>query len=217
MSFLGHILLSLVLFVVPLIIYFGAKSGDITIFHGAIVNLMVIILSIYYLITLTFIFSAWVTFYYDLYILTTDEIIDITQQGIWGRKIARLSLLRVQDTSSSIHGFLPTLFAYGNVLIETAGDTENFLLESVPNPQAFSAKVLELHSSLINKGGFAEQISQGEGDITGPIKDTDVPALMPKPNFKSTPEINTNIKPKLPEDDGEVSKDDLKKGGEIRF
>ncbi len=202
-SFLGHILLSIVIIIMPIIIFIFIKLSHVNLVHGAATNLIVIIISIYYLIVLTFIFTGWVTFYYDIYILTVDEIIDITQQGLWGRKIARLSLLRVQDVNSHIKGFLPTLFAYGDVLIETAGETENFLLKSLPNPQAFAAKVLELHSKLIENANRESQIASAEGDLAKPL-----PPSAPK----VTPLTMPNKKP-----NGEISKDDLKSGGEIKF
>ena len=97
-------------------------------------------------------FVAWISFYYDVYIIYTDSVVDIVQQGFFGRKISQLSMLRVQDVSSTIKGFLPTLFGFGDVLVETAGEqSQNFLLIAVPNPQEVSAKIMELHDKLVER------------------------------------------------------------------
>ena len=153
------------------------------------------------------IFVAWISYYYDLYLVNDDNIIDVTQNGIFDRKIAQLSLLRVQDVSSNVKGILPTIFNYGDVLVETAGEKENFVLEAVPDPQAFAAKVMELHDRLIasqNRGG---QVVEGEGTI------------LPKvcaPNNASPVISQPNNSPES-DNEGEINKDDLNQGGEVKL
>lgn len=214
-AFLGHIIIGAVLLFIPIVIYLVSIANNSNIFHGILLNFLVVGLSVYYLVITTFVFTTWITFYYDIYILTEDQIVDITQQGFLGRNISQLSLIRIQDVSSSVHGFWPTLFGYGDVIIETAGErSETFHLKSIPNPQAFSAKVLEIHNQLIESSGRQSQIAQGEGTVTPfyektitgkPLNNTSLqpPATPPKASPKS--------------EQGEISRDDLGKGGEIKF
>src|SRR3990167_6780699 len=103
-SFLGQFLLSFAMFVVPAIILFILYIKFPNTFTGPIGNIVVIVTSIFYLIAATMAFISWLSFYYDIYIITHDEIIDIVQQGYFGRKISRESILRVQDVSSDING-----------------------------------------------------------------------------------------------------------------
>lgn len=223
LAFLGQFILGVVIIIIPIIISLLIQFSHSIAIGGISRNFLVILMGIYYLVALTFIFTTWITFYYDIYILTKKEIIDITQRGFWERKISQLSLLRVQDVSSSIGGFLPTLFSYGDVLIETAGETENFLLESIPNPRNFSAKVLELHNQLIESSDREKQITNGEGFIKPvSIKKDDstnqgdkktlppAPPPPPPPTSPTPPSSNKTTQ-------GEVSQNDLKKGGEIKF
>lgn len=189
-SFLGQFILSSVMLVIPTIIlvliYFLAKG----IFHGLTLNFLVLFFSIYYLIAITFAFISWLSFYYDIYIVTRSEIVDIVQEGFFGRKISQLSLLRVQDVSSTIRGILPTLFAYGDVLVETAGEqTDNFLLKAIPNPQEVCAKIMELHDKIVEREDRGGQLIEGEGFL------------------RAQP----------PSNQGEVTKDDLDRGGEIEL
>lgn len=228
-AFLGQFLLAFLLLVVPFIILIMVSVLGFypKISQGLIVNFIVLIISAYYLIAITFTFTSWISFYYNVYIVTRGEIIEITQVGFFGRKISQLSLLRVQDVTSSIKGILPTLFSYGDVLVETASEAqENFLLQSVPNPQEICSKIMALHDEVIKREERHEQILEGEGTLVpGPISENP-PATAPKPEEKTEPEKNRTPYEELlakekeqPKEEnraeGEISKDDLEKGGEI--
>ena len=220
-SFLGQFFLSFVLLLIPIVIIVlvFVLDADRIIFQGVITNFAVLILSAYYLVAITFAFVAWMSFYYNCYIVTKSEIIEITQVGFFGRKISQLSLLRVQDVTSNIQGFLPTFFAYGNVLVETASEQkESFFLQCVPNPQEISSKIMELHDQVIEQEGRHREILEGEGTL--------VPGShLPSPEIKEETE-GTPYKKLLEKDaqeksedkeksEGEISKNDLEKGGEI--
>lgn len=171
-SFLGQFFLSFFMLVLPIIIIVIIYFSDAKVYEGIARNFIVIGLSTYYLISVTVAFIAWISFYYDLYIVTTDSIVDVVQQGFFGRKISQLSLLRVQDVTSNISGFIPTFFAFGDVLVETAGEqSQNFLLKAVPNPQEMAAKIMELHNNIIETEGRHHQILEAEGSLApGTIK-----------------------------------------------
>jgi len=208
-SFLGQFLLSSVILIIPTIIlvliYFLARN----IFQGLALNFLVLFFSIYYLIAITFAFISWLSFYYDIYIVTRSEIIDIVQEGFFGRKISQLSLLRVQDVSSTIKGIFPTLFAYGDVLVETAGEqTQNFLLRAIPNPQEICSKIMELHDKIVEREERGQQLSEGEGFLHA--------QKAPPPSTDDQKLLQENIT-QLPSNQGEVTKDDLDKGGEIEL
>jgi membrane protein YdbS with pleckstrin-like domain len=230
-SFLGQFFLSLVMLVAPGIIVLILFFSDIKIAEGFVTHFMVLGLSIYYLITITVAFLAWISYYYDIYIITEDAIIDISQQGFFGRKISQLSLLRVQDVTSNIVGFLPTFFGFGDVLVETAGEqSQNFLLKAVPNPQEVSAKIMELHNGLVETEGRHHQLLEAEGALAPgtiregthqvgdghPMSETSPPVSQPAPPPPTNqPTFQQNI-PSAPKE-GEVSHDDLDKGGEIEL
>ena len=238
-SFLGHFILSFLMIFIPIIIFVVILIIDKNILQGIILNILAVILSIYYLVALTFTFMSWITYYYDIYIITKSEIIDITQTGFFGRKISRLSLLRVQNVSSTIKGFLPTIFSYGDVLVETAGEkSANFLLDAVPNPQECTSKIMTLHDELIEDGGRHDQILEAEG-VLAPAEQrskilkptsqkTEQESFTKTIQKKESSEENSakTAYQKLLEKDnsqinqssfkeGKISKDDLDHGGEI--
>lgn len=221
-SFLGDIIISVLLLIIPLVIIIVAFRFLPGTFHGKILNFMVVFGSAYYLVMLTLIFSAWISYYYDIYILTSDTIVDITQSGFFNRKISQLSLLRVQDVSSKVEGFFHTFFTYGDVLVETAGEkVETFLLKDIPNPQKFSAKVLEMHDELIARESREGQVSEGEGLLVPHKSVVSTPIeSKPEPEPQSQPQDNQpQYVPEKPveQNEGEVSKDELNQGGEVKL
>jgi hypothetical protein len=176
-AFLGQFVLSVALILIPIIIaLFIHFSGKIAIV-GIMQHFLVLGLSTYYLIILTYAFTAWLSFYYDIYVITQDAVTDVTQQGFFGRKISQLSLLRVQDVTSNVQGVFATFFGYGNVLVETAGEqSQNFLIRSIPRPQQVCAKIMELHDQIIAAQGRSTQVTSGEGTLNANIGPSATPA-----------------------------------------
>ena len=231
-SFLGDIILSILLLIIPITIILLALYFLPNTFQGKILNFIVVFGSAYYLVMLTLIFSAWISYYYDIYILTSDTIVDITQSGFFNRKISQLSLLRVQDVSSKVEGFFPTFFTYGDVLVETAGEkVETFLLKDVPNPQKFSATVLEMHDQLIERESREGQVSEGEGLLV-PHKSVVSTPIESQPQTEPEPQSQPQLQPQsqlqnnesqfvsekpVEQNEGEVSKDELNQGGEFKL
>ncbi len=243
-SFIGQFLLSSVMLVAPAVILMIIFLSDVKIAGQFVTHFMVLGFSLYYLVVITVAFLAWISFYYDIYIITEDAIVDIIQEGFFGRKIAQLSLLRVQDVTSSIKGLLPTFFGFGDVLVETAGEqSQHFVLSNIPNPQEVSAKIMELHNGLVETEGRHHQLLEAEGVLaSGPIEEETRPAVETQPppatsyqellKKDQTPSPPTNESPLPPENppsdtlnevlenqtnEGQVSHDDLDKGGEVEI
>lgn len=103
------------------------------------------------LIGFGFALFAWLFFFLsvtdyilDVWYITNKRIIDIQQEGFFSRKIAEQYLNRIQDVTSETVGVLPTLFKYGNVRVQTAGEHEQFLFEDVPEPDQVRQAIMEL-------------------------------------------------------------------------
>lgn len=104
----------------------------------------VIVGSIFFVFAWLFLFQYFLDYYLDTWIVTTKRIINIQQAGLFNRTISELRLYRVQDVTASVEGFWGTLFGYGNVEIQTAGEKLRFLFEQVRKPNDISKQILEL-------------------------------------------------------------------------
>ena len=222
-TFLSQFILAFLMLIIPIVVAIILYSLNVTSkIHGLGLNFLVLVASAYYLIAITFTFVSWISFYYNVYIVTRGEIIEITQVGFFGRKISQLSLLRVQDVTSSMKGFLPTFFAFGDVLIETASEQkETFLLQSVPNPQEISAKIMHLHDEAIATENRHSQVLEGEGNLVPKKNMEEKQIIQPEVNFQELKEktpyqelLNKEVDKKQ-QSEGEVSHNDLDKGGEV--
>jgi len=111
--------------------------------------LVVMAISIYALCIVLFLFISWIDYYLDVWVVTKDRIIAIEQKGLFSRTVAELSLDRVQDVTSDVHGFIATMMRYGNIRIQTAGEQSQFVFEQVPHPYETARSVMELHAQYV--------------------------------------------------------------------
>ncbi len=77
-------------------------------------------------------------------VVTNQHIVDIDQMGLFNRTVSTLRLEEIQDISASVKGPVQTFFQYGTILIQTAGERENFVFDYVPNPYELEHYVLEI-------------------------------------------------------------------------
>lgn len=102
--------------------------------------LVVNILTLY---DLGFAFLILMDWYLDVWILTDERIIDIEQTGLFGRNVSEFKLDRIQDITVHAKGILETIFNYGDVRIQTAGEKVEFIFAQVPNPYAAKDIILK--------------------------------------------------------------------------
>ena len=100
--------------------------------------------SLFFLYAWLFLFQNYLDYHLDFWIVTTRRILNIEQTGLFSRKVSELRLYRIQDVTASVSGIIHTVFDYGDVEIQTAGEKEHFRFEDVPHPNQIAKAVLEL-------------------------------------------------------------------------
>ena len=113
--------------------FFDTVEGWAT--HPVIGPLLVILGSIYFLSIWLFAFLEFTDYYLDTWIITNERIINIEQEGLFNRTASELDLAAVQDTTAEIRGILQTLFTYGQVYVQTAGEKGRFHFKNIDNPE----------------------------------------------------------------------------------
>lgn len=76
-------------------------------------------------------------------IVTDHHIVDIDQIGLFNRTVSTLRLDEIQDISAKINGPMQNIFKYGTIIIQTAGERENFVFDFVPYPYELERYILE--------------------------------------------------------------------------
>lgn len=90
--------------------------------------------------------------YYQSNLIVTDKTITQTlQTSLFSRKVSQLAISSVEDVTSNKSGFFPTLFNYGVLLIETAGEQENFYFQYCPHSDHYAKVVLEARQQFMGR------------------------------------------------------------------
>ena len=99
----------------------------------------------WYVMTFGVAIMNFLRWYYNIYIVTNKRIVDIDFLHLLYKEFSEARLDKVQDLSFKSGGIFAAFFDYGDVNVETAGETPNIEFDSVPKP----AKVVETISELL--------------------------------------------------------------------
>lgn len=106
-----------------------------------------IVLGVIFLILATRIYQG------NQLIITNVNITQVTQVGLFNRKVSELSMANVEDVTAQQRGIFPTLFNYGRLVVETAGEQTNFVFEYCPNPNAYAKAILDARQNFVSENG----------------------------------------------------------------
>ncbi len=138
-------LFMLLLAAVPVVAYILFKNVFTTFDDNDIGRALVILLAgAYYLFIWVSLFTIFIDYYLDIWIVTTHRIIDIEQKGLFNHQVSEQSLESVQDVQSKVKGIVPTLLDYGNVVVQTAGARNLFDFKQVPMPAMIARQITQL-------------------------------------------------------------------------
>ncbi|MEP7162226.1 MAG: PH domain-containing protein [Candidatus Moraniibacteriota bacterium] len=88
-------------------------------------------------------FLIWIDYYFDVWIITNERVINIEQKGLFVREVSELKFSRIQDVTSEVEGLIPTVLNFGDVSVQTAAEEERFLFRQVPDPYRIKDVLME--------------------------------------------------------------------------
>jgi hypothetical protein len=95
------------------------------------------------LIVWLYAFLVWIDYFFDVWIITNERVINIEQKGLFSRSVSELKFSRIQDVTSEVHGLIPTMLNFGDVSVQTASEEDNFLFRRVPDPYHIKDVLME--------------------------------------------------------------------------
>lgn len=98
-------------------------------------------------------FIIFIDYYFDVWIVTNERVVNIIQKGLFSRVVSELELENIQDITTDVRGLIPTFLNYGNLFIQTAGERERFIFRNVPNPYAIKDLIMNLQEEYEKKEG----------------------------------------------------------------
>ena len=86
-------------------------------------------------------FLTWYRYHNDIWVITSQRIVDSYKRHPFSLRVATADLVNVQDMSVERHGMLRTMLNYGDIVCQTASEVPDFRLAGIPNPMAVQALV----------------------------------------------------------------------------
>lgn len=115
-------------------------------------------LSLYLAAVLLYLLLAWSNYYLDVWVITSERLIDINQRGLFYREISEMNMENIQNVTINISGFMATLLRFGDLKVETAGEND-FVIRSVPG--FYEAKDLLLKYSNMKHAAKSSVLPNG--------------------------------------------------------
>ncbi len=84
-------------------------------------------------------------------VVTDRNVTQILQVGMFNRKISQLNMVNIEDVISVKNGLLSTIFGYGELRIETAGEHENFNFTKCPSPDYYAKIILNAREKILGQ------------------------------------------------------------------
>lgn len=116
-----------------------------------------LVLIFWYMVVFAYGLYRFIFWYFNVYILTNERIIDFDFRGILHKQASYAKLEQIEDVSPKMVGFFSTFFNFGDVFIQTAGERQEFEFLKVPHPDGVARKILE-------------EVRKEEGEEPGVIK-----------------------------------------------
>jgi len=125
-------------------------------------NVSILVLLIVSLFLWEFAFIVWLDYHLDVWIVTTERIVDIELFGLFRIEVSEFKLSALQDVSVDVRGILHTFFNFGNVHIQTAGALRQFVFEQVPHPHEIKKQILDAYDAHTKDLRLHPHMHQGE-------------------------------------------------------
>lgn len=166
----------------------------------SIIGIIAVTLSAFMLFIL---FVATIIYNRSKIVVTDKTITQTIQNGLFNRKISQLAVTNIEDVTAQKNGFFPTIFNYGKLLVETAGEQENFHFDYCPNADHYAKLILDARQQYIgqfdttmqqngrNFAAFQQQqyIAQNQMMNQQAMQNTQAPQVSQPPQPQSVPTV----------------------------
>ena len=115
-------------------------------------TLLLFLASAWTLFNWAWFFTAWTSHYLDIWIVTDRRIVDIDQKGLFHREISTLRMEKVQDVTFETNGIVATVFGFGDVHVQTAGESEGFVIRGVAEPERIKNLIVKHIDKTVEHG-----------------------------------------------------------------
>lgn len=117
---------------------------------GLIVLAVSVVWALYWLVRGYF---AWYRYRHDIWLVTNQRLVDSLKRHWFHHQVASADLIDVEDIAVVRHGLLQTMFNFGDVRCQTAGEQANFVLAGIPDPVGTLSTIDQARDSARREAG----------------------------------------------------------------
>lgn len=101
-------------------------------------------------------FFKFLEWYFDCLLITTSGVVDIERRGIFDNVAKRIDYNTIDGISYTIQGFLPTLFNYGDIVIDKMGSGVHINLKDAANPRHVEKLIMKYQEQFVEEKSFTD-------------------------------------------------------------
>jgi uncharacterized membrane protein YdbT with pleckstrin-like domain len=112
-------------------------------------------------------FYYWIGWYYSVYIITNERIIEIRQKGLFNRRVSEFGLDKVQNINYHIQGIEAVILRFGDITVQTyVGD---LVMRSIHHPvkvhEQLVAVVRKFNAEFDRRPAASQQSQQNDSEM----------------------------------------------------
>lgn len=108
-------------------------------------------------------FYYWIAWFFSIFIITDQRLIQITQKGFFNRTVVDIGLDKIQNINYQIKGFQQTVLGFGTILVQTfVGD---MVIDKVHHPHELQDKIVKLLKEQGVSAQFFQNIAKESQEI----------------------------------------------------
>lgn len=120
----------------------GALVGLGWTMHGASLGQFYMSMLAGFVLGLLVFLPFWISWYFSVFIVTDQRLIQTTQKGLFHRSIVDMGLSQIQMVNYQVDGLMQTMLGSGTIMMQTfVGD---LIIHNVHHPAAIQKKLLEV-------------------------------------------------------------------------
>jgi uncharacterized membrane protein YdbT with pleckstrin-like domain len=140
---------------------------------------------------------ATIIYHKSNFVITDQSIRQTLQISLFNKKISQLDVAQIQDVTAEKKGFLPTFLNYGRLLVETAGEQENFHFDYCPNPDHYAKIILDSRQLYLSGHELKMQAPHPQQQYAQPQYETPQQPQAPQQQY-AQPQYETPQQPQDP-------------------
>lgn len=101
-------------------------------------------LIINYLLVLVITFEGFLYWYFNVCLVTDQKVVDFDFESVLYKGVDLAPLSKIEEADSSVAGIIGTIFNFGMVSVQTAGENVAIKMKNIPRPSTVADFIIDL-------------------------------------------------------------------------